>query len=231
MDLFEAVKQSVTARQAAAYYGIRVNRNGMAVCPFHTDKNPSMKVDRRFHCFGCQADGDVIDLVARLYGMTLNEAARKLVIDFSVKYDSREHDSVRKKSVKQQQPLEQRYVQAEKRFFRVQADYLHLLKQWKEEYAPKTMEGMWHLRFIEALKRSTYTEYLLDTLLFGTIAERVAVIVTHGKEVKEIERRISEFIPADAGRFRCGNGCYGSGNDGGGNQRKVGDHTERECEK
>lgn len=96
MDLFEAVKQSVTARQAAAYYGIRVNRNGMAVCPFHTDKNPSMKVDRRFHCFGCQADGDVIDLVARLYGMTLNEAARKLVIDFSVKYDSREHDSVRK---------------------------------------------------------------------------------------------------------------------------------------
>ena len=24
----------------------------MCVCPFHDDKNPSMKVDRRFHCFG-----------------------------------------------------------------------------------------------------------------------------------------------------------------------------------
>ena len=49
MNLFEAVKQSVTTRQAAERYGIRVGRNGMCVCPFHNDKNPSMKVDRRFH--------------------------------------------------------------------------------------------------------------------------------------------------------------------------------------
>ena len=55
MNLFEAVKQNVTTRQAAERYGIRIRRNGMAVCPFHNDKNPSMKLDRRFHCFGCQA--------------------------------------------------------------------------------------------------------------------------------------------------------------------------------
>ncbi len=35
MNVFEAVKQSVTTRQAAEAYGIRVNRNGMCVCPFH----------------------------------------------------------------------------------------------------------------------------------------------------------------------------------------------------
>lgn len=64
MNVFEAVKQSVTTRQAAEHYGIRVGRNGMCVCPFHDDKNPSMKVDRRFHCFGCQADGDVIDFIS-----------------------------------------------------------------------------------------------------------------------------------------------------------------------
>ena len=79
MNIFEAVKQSVTTRQAAEYYGIRVNRNGMAVCPFHRDKNPSMKVDRRFHCFGCQADGDVIDFTAHLYNLKPKEAAEKLV--------------------------------------------------------------------------------------------------------------------------------------------------------
>ena len=62
MNVFESVKENVTARQAAEMYGIRVNRNGMACCPFHDDKNPSMKVDKRFHCFGCQEDGDVIDL-------------------------------------------------------------------------------------------------------------------------------------------------------------------------
>ena len=47
MNVFEAVKQSVTTWQAAEHYGIRVGRNGMCVCPFHDDKNPSMKVDRR----------------------------------------------------------------------------------------------------------------------------------------------------------------------------------------
>lgn len=74
MNIFEAVKQSVTTRQAAESYGIRVNKNGMAVCPFHRDKNPSMKVDRRFHCFGCQADGDVIDFTAHLYNLKPKEA-------------------------------------------------------------------------------------------------------------------------------------------------------------
>ena len=51
MNVFEVVKQTVTTRQAAEMYGIRVNRHGMAVCPFHNDRNPSMKLDKRFHCF------------------------------------------------------------------------------------------------------------------------------------------------------------------------------------
>ena len=55
MNVFEAVKQNLTTRQAAEKHGIQVSRHGMAVCPFHNDKNPSMKVDKRFHCFACQA--------------------------------------------------------------------------------------------------------------------------------------------------------------------------------
>ena len=66
-NVFEAVKQSVSTREAAEFYGIEVKRNGMACCPFHDDKNPSMKVDQRFHCFGCGEDGDVIDFTAKLF--------------------------------------------------------------------------------------------------------------------------------------------------------------------
>lgn len=87
MNVFEAVKQSVTTRQAAERYGIKVNRNGMCVCPFHNDKNPSMKVDRRFYCFGCGATGDVIDFVSRLHGISSKEAALMLAQDFSIPYD------------------------------------------------------------------------------------------------------------------------------------------------
>lgn len=62
MSIFETVKQSVTTRQAAERYGIRVERNGMCRCPFHDDSTPSMKLDRRYYCFGCGATGDVIRL-------------------------------------------------------------------------------------------------------------------------------------------------------------------------
>ena len=84
MNVFEAVKQNVTTRQAAELYGIPVSRNGMAVCPFHNDKNPSMKLDRRFHCFGCQADGDAVDFVSRLFQLPSKEAAIKLADDFGL---------------------------------------------------------------------------------------------------------------------------------------------------
>ena len=93
MNVFKAVKQSVTTRQAAEHYGVRVGRNGMCVCPFHDDKNPSMKVDRRFHCFDCQADGDVIDFVSRLENVSPKEAALMLAQDFSIPYEDREPPS------------------------------------------------------------------------------------------------------------------------------------------
>ncbi len=93
MNVFEAVKQSVTTRQAAEHFGIRVGRNGMCVCPFHDDKNPSMKVDRRFHCFGCQADGDVIDFVSRLEAVSPKEAALMLAQAFSIPYEDKEPPS------------------------------------------------------------------------------------------------------------------------------------------
>ena len=87
MNVFEAVKQSVTTRQAASFYGIRVGRNGMVCCPFHNDRTPSMKVDSRFYCFGCGASGDVIDFAALLHGLGKREAAVRLAKDFGVSYE------------------------------------------------------------------------------------------------------------------------------------------------
>ena len=95
MNVFEAVKENVTTRQAAELYGIRVRRNGMVCCPFHADRTPSMKVDRRFHCFGCGADGDVIDFVSRLFGLPCRKAAVRLADDFGICYDSRRKRSTR----------------------------------------------------------------------------------------------------------------------------------------
>lgn len=84
MTLFEQVKECVTARQAAEHYGIKVKRNGMACCPFHKDRHPSMKADKIYHCFACGVGGDAIDFTARLFGISQYEAAKKLVEDFGL---------------------------------------------------------------------------------------------------------------------------------------------------
>ena len=124
--MFEAVKESVPTRQAAEFYGGQIGRNGMACCPFHDDKHPSMKVDRRFHCFGCQAAGGVINFTARLFGLNKKEAALKLAEDFSVHYDAKGHDPPRRRPVRRKISEELRYRQAEQKCFRVLCDYLHI---------------------------------------------------------------------------------------------------------
>ncbi len=67
MNIFQLVKSQITTRQAAEHYGLNVQRNGMTLCPFHDDHAPSLKVDTRFYCFGCQVKGDVIDFVKQTF--------------------------------------------------------------------------------------------------------------------------------------------------------------------
>ena len=87
-NIFATVRQSILVREAAELYGIEVNRNGMACCPFHDDHTPSMKVNEDyFYCFGCGATGDVIDFTARLYDLSPREAAEKLAQDFGLNHD------------------------------------------------------------------------------------------------------------------------------------------------
>ena len=54
MNLFEIVKYGVSCREAAELYGVEVNRYGMALCPFHNDRHPSLYVaDDHYYCFAC----------------------------------------------------------------------------------------------------------------------------------------------------------------------------------
>lgn len=187
MNVFEAVKQSVTTRQAAERYGIKVNRNGMCVCPFHNDKNPSMKVDRRFYCFGCGATGDVIDFVSRLHGIGSREAALMLAQDFAIPYEDGRNagkESIRPRLRKETE--EQKFKRMERHCFRVLSDYYHLLRRWKEEYAPRQPDEAWNPRFTEALQNMSRVEYLMDVLLSEDIQERAALITGHGKEVRNL---------------------------------------------
>ena len=99
MTLYETVKSNVTTLQAAERYGLKVGHGGMCKCPFHNDKNPSMKVDKRFHCFGCQADGDVINFTSRLFDLTPKAAALKLADDFGIHHNPQQIETASKRSM------------------------------------------------------------------------------------------------------------------------------------
>ena len=76
--------------------------------------------------------------------------------------------------------------------YKVLTDYFHLLREWKQQYAPKQPEEEWHPLFVEALQRESYIEYLLDILLYGTPEEKKALVAEQRKEVMKLERRFAE---------------------------------------
>ena len=174
MNLFEIVKSAVTVKQAAEYYGCKVNRGDMICCHFHDDRHPSMKLNERyFYCFGCGATGDVIDLVAKLFGLSSYEAAKKLAHDFGIDPDK---PPAAIALPKPERPLLRAYRQEEMRCLRVLCDYLHLLERLKVEYAPQSPEDELDDRFVEACHMIEYVNDLLDVLMFAELKQRVKAV-------------------------------------------------------
>ena len=127
--IFEIVRRSVSLREAAELYGIEIGRNGMACCPFHDDKNPSLKLNEDyFYCFGCGATGDVIDFTARLYDLTRREAAEKLAHDICLYYSG--HAPPGRRYVRPKTEA-QKFREDRARSIRVLQDYHQKLQKWE----------------------------------------------------------------------------------------------------
>ena len=137
MTIYETIKAAISVKQAAEHYGLKVSHNGMACCPFHNDRHPSLKLNEDyFFCFGCGAKGDVIDLVARLFNLSSYEAAQKLALDFGL--DPKPPTAAA--MVKPKRPYIRQFREDEMLCFRVLTDYLHLLEDWKVRYSKKFRE-------------------------------------------------------------------------------------------
>ena len=174
MTMYETIKVAVPMRQAAEHYGLKVSRNGMACCPFHHDRHPSLKLNENyFFCFGCGAKGDVIDLVARMFELSGYEAAQRLAADFGI---STEPGQAVAASCKPKRPNIRQFREDEMLCFRVLMDYLHLLEDWRVRYAPRTPDEPYDDRFVEALQMHCHIEYMADVLTVGDLEERVALV-------------------------------------------------------
>ena len=177
-------------KEAAEYYGLKVNRGGMVCCPFHADRTPSMKLNEDyFYCFGCGAHGDVIDLAARLFNLSSYDAAKKLAADFGI--------TEQKPSILAKLQRGASQAGTERQSFRVLGDYLRILQDWKENFAPQSPEDAIDPRYAEACHMLDRIGNMLDILISGTPQERGSVVADMQKDnrlglMEERNRQIKE---------------------------------------
>ena len=175
MNLFDTVKAAVTPRMAAERYGLPVRQGNMICCPFHADRTPSMKLNEDyFYCFGCGASGDVIDLAAKLFGLSGYDTAKKLAADFGI--------AEQKPSVLAKLKRSKSQAELESRSFRVLGDYLQILRDWKAHCAPQSLEDAIDPRYAEACHMLERIENMLDILTYGTPKERAEVVADLQKD-------------------------------------------------
>ena len=175
MNLFEIVKYGVSCREAAERYGVEVNHYGMALCPFHNDRYPSLYVaDDHYHCFACGEHGDVIDFVSKLFHLSLYDAAQKLAADFQLTPDK--PPSAAALHAKRVQTEAQQLRENERLCFSVLSDYARVLRDWKVSCAPQSSAEAPNERFVEACHKLDEVEYYLDILCAGDSYERAEVV-------------------------------------------------------
>ena len=154
MTIYETIKVAISVKQAAEHYGLKVNRNGMACCPFHNDRHPSMKLNEDyFFCFGCGSGRFRVKPKIRSQLLCCFIAAQ-------IERPCHEVDHI---------PLDSAAKAEEMLCFRVLMDYLHLLEDWKVRYATKTPDDDLDDRFVEACQMIDYIEYLADILTVGIL--------------------------------------------------------------
>ncbi|MBW3562478.1 MAG: acetolactate synthase small subunit [Actinobacteria bacterium] len=82
----DALKRRADLADIASDY-TRMKKAGSrwkGLCPFHQEKTPSFTVDAQaglFHCFGCQAGGDLYSFVERVEGLTFTEAVEHVAVE------------------------------------------------------------------------------------------------------------------------------------------------------
>lgn len=173
IDYFKTIKEAVSVREAAEFYGLTVNNKGFVSCIFHSERTASLKIypnGRGFYCFGCGAKGDCIDFVAQLFSLTTDDAAAKINADFGLNLpigqtisESQKRQLSRifhdKRKQREKEEAERKAVNNEYQKamdFYIVCDYLIRTRQ------PKTPDESLDPLFVEALKHIEISKFRLE---------------------------------------------------------------------
>lgn len=160
-DAIAAVREMVSMEEAAERYGLRFNRSGFAVCPFHNEKTASFKIHGgRGHCFGCGWHGDVIDFAQGILHTDRDGALRALVGDFGLPIPLDRGLSIRERQelyarssrlrAKREREAAEQQAADDRRHAAL--DLFILYDTWARQYAPKSPDEEIDPRYAEACR-------------------------------------------------------------------------------
>ena len=178
----------------AKFYGLQINRSGMACCPFQDEKTPSLKVyDDHFYCFGCGATGDCTGFVAKLFGISQFEAAKKISYDFGLNLFNREIAVPVNKALQ----VENDYRMWLRKASATLSEYLIRLAKWGKIYAPKNFLEQPNPLFVESLTKRDYIEYLSELLAYGSDKEKRQLYSSCREDIMKIRERLDKLAAAE----------------------------------
>ena len=188
MTIYETIKAAVSVPQAAAYYGMKIQRNHMTRCCFHDDHHPSMKLnDTYYYCFACLEHGDVIDLVAQLHRESHYAAVQRIARDFGIGPNS-PTSAAAKPRLPGRNPDEDLCRS-------VLTDYEQLLKRWKNDYAPATADTPIDARYVEACQMLPAVTDMIDALFQADAELRARVVrqVVQNGTIPRLKERLDRL--------------------------------------
>lgn len=167
-----------------------MNRSGMACCPFHADRTPSLKVyNDHFYCFGCGATDDCTGFTAKLFGISQPEAAKKISYDFGLQLFFKEIAV----PVKVQVNPDAEYVRWLNQAERTISKYLNKLYEWRRVYSTKNLEESLHPLFAESLQKTSYVQYLSDLLTYGIEREKRELYKFNRDDILQIQKHLDKL--------------------------------------
>ena len=169
----EIIKQNISMNDVFIRYGLKLGRKGAMCCPFHREKTPSFKIyqnGKKFHCFGCGADGDVISFAMRYYGITYGQAITRLASEFGIPVVGERpltiKDRVKIQETRRKRKQEEEFLKSEgNRLFDAwvsACDEVVRLKNEIVEFAPKAIGEPYNERYCKAIKLLPVSIYNCD---------------------------------------------------------------------
>jgi DNA primase len=171
----QKIKQ-VDLKSVVERVGIQLRRQGqyyVGLCPFHEEKTPSFTVfqDNSFHCFGCRAHGDAVDLIKHCYKLNFPDALRFLGIDSK---------PLPPKKLKQIKTAKQAKERAENVFRQTCYTLATEIRRYRQAMAAATLDTFHKLTFLHKLDLYSWYHNLL---LYGNREQRALVL----KELRNLE--------------------------------------------